>query len=120
YSQFQELESFARFGTRLDDASQTTLARGQRIREVLKQQQYHPIPVPVQIAFLRLLNNGDLDHYLVEFIATLETQLIQHLSERLPEICSRIQSGRPLSDPEQQSLLTIAQTIQADTLSLVS
>ncbi|MEM9905298.1 MAG: F0F1 ATP synthase subunit alpha, partial [Cyanobacteria bacterium P01_D01_bin.44] len=62
YSQFQELETFARFGTRLDEASQTTLARGQRIREVLKQHQYHAVPVTAQIALLLLLNGGCLDN----------------------------------------------------------
>lgn len=109
YSQFQELESFARFGTRLDDASQLTLARGQRIREVFKQSQYRPIPVPVQIALLRLLNGGYLDHCPLEKITDLESQLIQNLPENLPDICARIQSAQSLSDEQQQAILTAAE-----------
>ncbi len=109
YAQFQELESFARFGTRLDDASQLTLARGQRIREVLKQSQYQAVPVPVQIALLRLLNGGYLDHYPIAKILDLESQLIQTLPEALPDICDRIQSAQPLSDDQQQAILTTAE-----------
>ena len=112
YAQFQELENFARFGTRLDDDSQTTLARGERIREVLKQRQAYAIPVSVQIALLLLLNSGQLDHYPIENIATLEAQLIQHLPEQLPEIFSRIQAAEPITDTEKQTILTVASDIR--------
>ena len=52
YSQFEELESFARFGTRLEEETRRTLEHGRRVREVFRQVQYHPIPVPEQIAVL--------------------------------------------------------------------
>ncbi|MEO0707557.1 MAG: alternate F1F0 ATPase, F1 subunit alpha [Cyanobacteria bacterium J06649_5] len=116
YSQFQELESFARFGTRLDEASQTTLARGQRIRAVLKQPQFQAISVPVQIALLKLLNKGHLDRYPLENIPLLESALTQALPQKLPEICDRIQSAQTLNDQQQQTLLTTAQTILTQTL----
>ena len=112
YAHFQELENFARFGTRLDDDSQTTLARGERIREVLKQQQAYAIPVSVQIALLLLLNSGQLDHYPVENIATLEAQLIQHLPEQLPEIFGRIQAAESITDTEKKTILTAASDIK--------
>ncbi|MEL7522735.1 MAG: F0F1 ATP synthase subunit alpha, partial [Cyanobacteria bacterium J06553_1] len=116
YSQFQELESFARFGTRLDEASQTTLARGQRIRAVLKQPQFQAISVPVQIALLKLLNKGHLDRYPLENIPLLESALTQALPQKLPEICDRIQSAQTLNEQQQQTLLTTAQTILTQTL----
>jgi F-type H+-transporting ATPase subunit alpha len=58
YSQFQELESFARFGTRLDEVTREALAHGRRVREVLKQNQYAPLPAAGQIAFLRAVTQG--------------------------------------------------------------
>ena len=58
YSQFQELESFARFGTRLDEATREALAHGRRVREVLKQNQYVPMPAAGQIAVLRAVTQG--------------------------------------------------------------
>lgn len=108
YSQFQELESFARFGTRLDDASQTTLARGARIREVLKQRQYSAVPVPVQIALLLLLNGGYLDDCPLDNISTLESQLMQKLPEKITDIYDLIQSAQPLSEEQQRTMVTTA------------
>ena len=52
YSQFEELEAFARFGTQLDEDTRRTLRRGRRVRETLKQPQYAPLPVAEQIAAL--------------------------------------------------------------------
>lgn len=104
YSQFQELESFARFGTRLDDSSQAAIARGQRIREVLKQHQYHAVFAPVQIALLQLLNSGHLDRYPIEEISQLEATLAQWLPEKLPGICDLIQSAQALTKKQQETL----------------
>ncbi|MBE9176954.1 F0F1 ATP synthase subunit alpha, partial [Synechocystis salina LEGE 06155] len=116
YSQFQELETFARFGTRLDEDSQKTLARGQRIREVLQQCQYHAVPVIVQIALLLLLNDGQLDNCPIDQIPVIETQLIQKLPERLPKIGDRIQAGQPLSEADRQMIITVAKGIQLQVL----
>ncbi|MEM8808203.1 MAG: alternate F1F0 ATPase, F1 subunit alpha [Cyanobacteria bacterium P01_G01_bin.38] len=116
YSQFQELETFARFGTRLDEASQTTLARGQRIREVLKQHQYHAVPVTTQIALLLLLNGGYLDNCPLDKISDIETQLMQELPRRLPEICDRIQAGNPLAKDERQAIFTVAEEVRSQIL----
>ncbi|MEO1400952.1 MAG: alternate F1F0 ATPase, F1 subunit alpha [Cyanobacteria bacterium J06635_1] len=113
YSQFQELEAFARFGTRLDEASQTTLARGQRIREVLKQHQYHAVPVTTQIALLLLLNGGRLDNCPLDKISSIETQLMQELPKRLPEICDGIQAGHPLTAEDRQAILTVAEEVRS-------
>jgi F-type H+-transporting ATPase subunit alpha len=111
YSQFQELETFARFGTRLDEASQATLARGQRIRAVLQQRQYQAVPVTVQIALLLLLNGGYLDDCPLDQILTIESQLIQQLPQQLPETCDRIQTGHPLTEADRQVIISVAETI---------
>lgn len=60
YAQFEELESFARFGTRLDEETRAKLERGRRVREALQQPQYRPIPVDEQIAVLLAAGRGGL------------------------------------------------------------
>ena len=61
YAQFEELESFSRFGARLDDATRLTLAHGQRIRACLKQAQFEPVTVPAQITLLHALTANLFD-----------------------------------------------------------
>ena len=61
YSQFEELEAFASFGTRLDEGTKKTLERGRRIREVLNQPQYSPMEVTDQIGVLLAVTSGALD-----------------------------------------------------------
>ncbi|HZQ48025.1 MAG TPA: alternate F1F0 ATPase, F1 subunit alpha, partial [Verrucomicrobiae bacterium] len=61
YAQFEELENFARFGTRLDESTRKTIEHGRRIRACLRQPQYEPIPVPEQIAVLLALSRGLFD-----------------------------------------------------------
>ena len=58
YSQFQELEAFSRFGTRLDERTRKTLEHGYRVREVLKQSQFDPMPVAHQIVVLLAVTQG--------------------------------------------------------------
>ncbi len=61
YAQFEELETFSRFGARLDDATRKTIAHGERIRACLKQPQFAPVAVPAQIAVLLALTAGLFD-----------------------------------------------------------
>jgi F-type H+-transporting ATPase subunit alpha len=81
YSQFQELESFARFGTRLDEATRKTLEHGKRVREVLKQNQFRPMTAAEQIAILLAVNKGLFDEVPVERIPALETKIIEMLRQ---------------------------------------
>lgn len=76
YSQFQELESFARFGTRLDEATRTALAHGRRVREVLKQNQYSPLTAGGQIAVLRAVTRGFFDRVPLAKMAEAEEALV--------------------------------------------
>lgn len=61
YAQFEELEGFARFGTRLDDNTRKILAHGQRIRACLQQSEHAPVPVTAQISLLQALSEGKFD-----------------------------------------------------------
>lgn len=107
YSQFEELEGFARFGTRLDEETRNTLEHGRRVREILKQSQYRPIPVPEQIAVLFAVNNGLFDGIPIEKLPEVE-QLIRNRVSDLPEIVEQIQSGEKLSDAGREALLQLA------------
>ena len=72
HAQFEELEAFARFGTRLDPQTRRQLERGQRVREVMKQPQYQPIPVADQLAVLIAATQGLFDPVPLERIAEAE------------------------------------------------
>jgi F-type H+-transporting ATPase subunit alpha len=111
YSQFEELETFSRFGTRLDDATRQTLERGRRVREVLKQNQYQPMPVAQQIAVLLSVTAGVFDRVPIEQIAAVEAAICQAVTKQLPELCDRIQSGEKLNDDDLCALLHTARQV---------
>jgi F-type H+-transporting ATPase subunit alpha len=108
YSQFEELESFARFGTRLDEETRRVLARGQRVREALKQPQYAPMPAAEQIAILLAVTSGVLDGVPVERIAGAERAVRRAAAERAPDVCRRIEAGDPLAQDDFDLLLELS------------
>jgi len=113
YSQFEELESFARFGTRLDEQTRKTLERGRRVREILKQPQYGPMPVYEQIAILLATTRGVMDDLPLEQIAEVERALGEGVIQQLPEVCRKIPSGEKLSGEDQEALLNVARKAMA-------
>jgi len=84
YAQFEELETFARFGTRLDESTQATINHGRRIRACLKQQQYSPVSVIEQLGVLQALNSGLFDPIDEESMATAE-QTVRDAMKELDE-----------------------------------
>lgn len=89
YSQFQEVEVFARFGTQLDEDTRQTLERGRRVREILKQPQSQPLSVAEQIVVLLAVNEAVLDDVPIERISEAETAIRQAVTQELSEICDR-------------------------------
>lgn len=104
YAQFEELETFARFGTRLDDDTRRTIARGERVREVLKQPQYQPVPVAEQIAVFMAVTRGYFDDLELKAIGEAEATVRAAVTKSLPEICRRIKAGEKLSASDLESL----------------
>jgi F-type H+-transporting ATPase subunit alpha len=104
YAQFEELETFARFGTRLDDDTRRTIARGERVREVLKQPQYQPVPVAEQIAVFMAVTRGYFDDLELEAIGKAEATVRAAVTKSLPEICRRIEGGEKLSESDLEAL----------------
>jgi F-type H+-transporting ATPase subunit alpha len=107
YAQFEELEAFSRFGTRLDDATRKTLERGKRVREILKQPQYLPIPAAEQIASLLAVTSGALDEVPLEKIADAEDAVRIAVVEQLPDLCSRIEDGEEFTDEDKEKMLSV-------------
>ena len=108
YSQFEELEAFARFGTRLDDKTRATIERGRRVREVLKQPQYQPMPVTEQIAALVAANSGHFDALPVAKVAEAERTVRQAVVEQAADVCERVTKGEKLADADIQAIATAA------------
>jgi F-type H+-transporting ATPase subunit alpha len=108
YSQFEELESFSRFGARLDEETRRTLARGRRVREVLKQEQYDVMPVPEQIAALLAVNDGLYDHLELAEVAAGERRLRKAMERDLPDLSQRIRDGEILSDHDLEAIRDMA------------
>jgi len=108
YSQFEELETFARFGTRLDEETRRTLEHGRRVREILKQPQYAPISVAEQVAVLLAGSEGLFDAVSPDDVATAEHVVREALTKGMPEVCSRVQAGEKLADQDRKALLEVA------------
>jgi F-type H+/Na+-transporting ATPase subunit alpha len=107
YSQFQELEVFARFGTRLDEETQKILERGKRVREVFKQDQYQPLSAAEQIAILFALNQGIFDDIPLEKIREIQYFIAKEFREKLPQIYQSIEKGNIFTEEDQNSLLEL-------------
>jgi F-type H+-transporting ATPase subunit alpha len=108
-AQFDELEAFSQFASDLDKATQNQLARGQRLREILKQAQNSPIPVEEQIAIIYTGTKGFLDDLEVKDVGPFLDSLRQYLRGSKPEYISGIQTGKVLT-PELEGILKSAIT----------
>jgi F-type H+-transporting ATPase subunit alpha len=104
YAQFEELETFARFGARLDDDTRKTIEHGRRIRACLKQPEYSPVSVPAQIAILLALTAGLFDGVALDQMTDAE-QAVRAAAAKIPaEVGERFESGVTLSDPDRETM----------------
>lgn len=108
YAQFEELESFARFGARLDEATQKSIDHGQRIRACLKQPEFAPVDVPSQIAVLLALSAGLFKHVAPEQMPSAETA-VREAAGRLPaQLRERLDSAAKLASEDREAVVDIA------------
>ena len=105
YAQFEELESFSRFGARLDEATQQTLVHGKRIRACLKQSEFAPVPVPAQIALLLALTDGLFDSVPLPEMARAQLA-IQDAAVRLPTPLRERMLGKDKLKDEDHKAIT--------------
>jgi F-type H+-transporting ATPase subunit alpha len=113
YAQFEELEVFARFGTRLDQATRDTLERGRRVREVLKQSQFDAMSAAEQIAVLLAATRGYLDRLPPDQVPGAEGTLRQAL-RAAPELGAALDAVEVAPGPAQiQALLALLERVLA-------
>ncbi len=101
---FRELAAFAQFGSDLDKATQAQLNRGLRLREILKQPQYSPVPLEHQVIAIFAATNGFADSVPVERISEWEAALTRYMDTAHPEIGREIVEEKRLSDELQEAM----------------
>jgi len=103
-AQYREMAAFAQFASDLDPATQKLLARGERLTELLKQDQYAPMPVAEQVVSIYAGTNGYLDGIGVREVQRFEKSLIGAIKDKSPEILESIRSEKVLSDDTESKL----------------
>ena len=97
-AQYRELAAFAQFGSDLDAATQRQLNRGSRLVEILKQNQYVPLPVERQVLILYAATNGYVDTVEVANLKRYEQELFRFIETRRPEVFKLILEKKQLDD----------------------
>ncbi|MBI5559294.1 MAG: F0F1 ATP synthase subunit alpha [Deltaproteobacteria bacterium] len=113
YAQFEELETFARFATRLDDNTQKAIERGKRVREALRQDRYSSLKEYEQVAVMLALTAGLLDRIEVKKIKEAEMVIKEAVLRDLPHICAKIHRGGKLDAHDRETLLDLCETALA-------
>ena len=108
YSQFEELETFAKFGTRLDESTRKIIDHGQRIRACLKQPESQPVSMIEQITVLLALTTGLFDRIPLEKVKESEQALQKAVTEIPADLAQRLTSAKELSDADRKAVLDIA------------
>ncbi|MCK8828017.1 F0F1 ATP synthase subunit alpha [Natroniella acetigena] len=113
-SQYRELEAFAQFGSDLDESTQQKLARGERIVEVLKQNETSPYEVEDQVIIIYTVTNGYLDDIPVEDITEFEEQFINFVQNSYPEIGQSISETGELEEETEEKLKAAIEEFKGD------
>ncbi len=104
-AQYRELASFAQFGSELDADTKEKLAQGERIKEVLKQPQYQPMPVQYQVIIIYAVTKKFLLDVPVEDITRFEKEFFEYLDTKHPEIPAAIAEEKVISDETEEKLV---------------
>lgn len=103
-AQFDELQAFSQFASDLDQATQRQLARGERLRELLKQPQYSPLSLPEQVAVIYAGINGYLDDLAVDQVVDFTTQLRQYIKTSKQGFIDLIKEKKVLTEDAEAML----------------
>ena len=104
-AQYRELASFAQFGSDLDADTKEKLEQGERIKEILKQPQYKPMPVEYQVIIIYVATRKYLLDIAVEDILTFEKGLFEYIDTKYPEIPKSIREEKVINDETEASLV---------------
>jgi len=108
YAQFEELEAFAKFGTRLDESTRRSIDHGQRIRACLKQSESQPVTLLEQIAVLLALTEGLFDRVPLEKMNDAEQALRKAAADIPADVMERLSTADKQSDADRTTILKVA------------
>ena len=114
YSQYRELQSFAQFGSDLDKDTKDRLAKGERIVEVLKQDQNSPLEVEEQVVVIYAVINNLLALIPVEKIKQYQKELLEHIKTNNPEILESIRTEKVMTKEVEEQLKALLQSFAED------
>ncbi len=107
YAQFEELETFARFGARMDDDTTQSIEHGRRIRACLRQPESSPIPVSEQIILLVALISGVFDTVSLSQITQAKDVLRLIINDLPSDLCIRLENAESLSDEDRKNIISL-------------
>jgi F-type H+-transporting ATPase subunit alpha len=116
YAQFEELETFVRFGARLDEDTHKTIEHGRRIRACLKQPEVAPVSVPAQIAVLLALSAALFDRVPLDQMTDAEHALREAAADIPAAVRERLDTAATLSDEDRTTIIQIARQALAEFL----
>jgi len=111
YAQFEELETFSRFGARLDEDTRRLIEHGRRIRFCLKQSEFTPVSVPAQIALLLALTAKLFDEVPLVRMANAEQAVLKAATEIPVDVSKRLDTANKLSDEDREAIIQIARRV---------
>ncbi len=108
-AQYRELEAFAKFGSDLDKATQKTLAKGARLVELLKQDQYSPMPIERMVVAIYAGTNGYMDNIPVPDIKRFEKEILEYIEVKYNDIYDAIKKEKVINDGTADKLKSAAE-----------
>ena len=112
-AQYRELAAFSQFGSELDDDTKEKLAQGERIREILKQPQYQPMPVENQVVIIYAATKKYLIDVPVEDILRFQSELFDYIETKYPEILESIRKTKELTEDNEKALVRAIEECKA-------
>ena len=114
YAQFLELEVFTRFGAMVDDRTAKKIEHGRRLRAILAQAEYRPLPLSQQVALLLAVAEGRLDDRPLSDVSKFRAMLAERLPKLRPRAVAEIDESGSLSDDARAALLEIIDACLAE------
>jgi F-type H+-transporting ATPase subunit alpha len=113
-TQYRELQTFAQFGTELDKTSQAQLDRGERLTELLKQDQYSPFPVERQVLIIYAGTRGFLDEFRLDLVKAYEKKLFAFVETNHPDVLGRIAEKKQIDSSLDEDIGTVLAEFNAE------
>jgi F-type H+/Na+-transporting ATPase subunit alpha len=112
-AQYRELAAFAQFGSDLDKATQAQLNRGKRLTELLKQDQYSPLPIEKQVVIIFAGTSGLLDDMAVEDLLEFEKALYEFMDSSYPQVGKKVAEKKQLDDELRAEIRRVLEEFKA-------